>query len=146
MSDETKRAHLKLTGGPALIPAAAAAAEHFAEEAGLDEQSRAALVEACEQVCGDAFDHVAGSNGPLEVILDKLPDRIEISITHPSSGGPAIGLDAFIGGGSGGQGSKATAAGAALLTRVDRVRYETAGQISRMILVKYLPGAKKRAN
>lgn len=142
VSDETKRAQLKLTGGTGLIPAAAAAAEHFAEEAGLDERGRTALIEACEQVCGDAMARIEGNDTTLEVVLEQHPDRIEISVAHPSASGPAIGLDAFIGSGHG----PASAAGANLLSRVDRVRYETVGQSSRMILVKYLPGAKKRAN
>ena len=141
LSGESKRAHLKLTGGAGLIPAAAAAAEHFAEEAGLDERARVALVEACEQVCGDALQRAETSEGTLEVILDQMADRIEISIAHPSVSEPAIGLDAFIGSAQG-----PTGAGASLLARVDRVRYETVGQASRMILVKYLPGAKKSAN
>ena len=137
MSAETKRAHLKLTGGAGLIPAASATAEHFAEEAGFDEPARVALVEACEKVCMDALDRT-GDGGPLEVTVDHLEDRIEIVVEHPCASSPAIGLDDFIGGSQG----PGMGAGASLLTRVDRVRYETVGQTSRMILVKYLPGKK----
>jgi hypothetical protein len=142
VSEETKRAHLKLSGGAGLIPAAAAATEHFAEEAGLDDSTSSNLVAACEQVCGDALLRAEGSEGTLEVIIEQFPDRIEISVAHPSVSGPAIGLDAFLGPATG----PSATSGASLLSRVDRVRYETVGQASRMILVKYLPGAKKRAN
>jgi hypothetical protein len=142
VSGEAKRAQLKLSGGAGLIPAASAAAEHFAEEAGLDESSSAALVEACEQICGEALSHAEASEGPLEVVIEQFPDRIEIGVAHPSVSGPAVGLDAFLGT----AGGPASGTGASLLSRVDRVRYETVGQTSRMILVKYLPGAKKRAN
>ncbi|HMD31471.1 MAG TPA: hypothetical protein VKG84_06150 [Candidatus Acidoferrales bacterium] len=142
MNGETKRAHLKLTGGTELIPAASAAAEHFAEEAGLDVATRDLLVAACEQVCNDALAQAESNEGALEVIIDQFADRIEIAITHPGVSGPAIGLDSFLGTASGPSG----ASGASLLNRVDRVRYETVGQCSRMILVKYLPGAKKNAN
>jgi hypothetical protein len=145
VSEETKRAYLKLTGGAGLIAAASATAEHFAEEAGFDETTRVALVEACEQVCGDALDR-AGNGGPLEVIVDQFEDRLEIVVTHPCASSPAIGLDEFIGSAQG----PGAAAGASLLARVDRVRYETVDQTSRMVLVKYLPGkntaAKKRPN
>lgn len=142
MSEETKRAQLKLSGGPGLFPAAAAALEHFAEEADLDESASRSLVLACEQVCGDALRRAGPEEGALEVTIEQFPDRIEISIAHPGVEGPAVGLDAFLGGVAG---DPATS-GASLLSRVDRVRYETVGQVSRMILVKYLPGAKTRAN
>lgn len=142
MSEEIKRALLKLTGGAGLFPAAAAALEHFAEEAGLNESAMRGLVAACEQVCGDALRRAETEEGALEVTIEQFPDRIEIGIAHPGVVGPAVGLDAFLGGAAG----PSEAAGANLLSRVDRVRYETVGQVSRMILVKYLPGAKTRAN
>ena len=142
MSEESKRAHLKLSGGASLFPAAAAALEHFAEGASLDETARRNLVAACEQVCEDALRRAGNDEGALEVTIDQFPDRIEIGISHPGVVGPAVGLDEFLGAATG----PASASGANLLSRVDRVRYETIGQVSRMILVKYLPGAKKRAN
>ena len=133
---------MKIIGGAGLIPAAAAAVEHFAEEAGLEESVRDGLIAACEQVCGDALDRQEGEEGALEVVIEQFPDRIEIGILHPSVSGPAVGLDTFLGTATG----PADGVGASLLTRVDRVRYDTVGQTSRMILVKYLPGAKKSAN
>ena len=142
MSSDTKSAHLKIIGGAGLIPAAAAAVEHFAEEAGLEESVRDGLIAACEKVCGDALDRQEGEEGALEVVIEQFPDRIEIGILHPSVSGPAVGLDTFLGTATG----PADGVGASLLTRVDRVRYDTVGQTSRMILVKYLPGAKKSAN
>jgi hypothetical protein len=142
LSSDPKRAHLKLTGGSGLIPAAGAAVEHFAEEAGLEESVQLGLVAACEQVCGDALSRVEGEEGALEVTIEQFPDRIEIAICHPSVSGPAVGLDTFLGTATG----PSESSGISLLTRVDRVRYDTVGQVSRMVLVKYLPGAKKRAN
>jgi hypothetical protein len=142
VSEETKRAHLKLTGGPGLFPAAAAALEHFAEEANLAEPAIRGLVAACEQVCGDALRRAETDEGALEVTIEQHPDRIEIGIAHPGVVGPAVGLEAFIGSAAGTK----ELPGANLLSRVDRVRYETVGQVSRMILVKYLPGAKIHAN
>jgi hypothetical protein len=133
---------LKLFGGLGLFPVAAAAVEHFAEEANLDESARSNLIAACEQVCGDALRRAETEEGALEVIIEQFPDRIEVGIAHPGVIGPAVGLDAFLGIATG----NAEAPGTSLLSRVDRVRYETIGQVSRMILVKYLPGAKKRAN
>ena len=142
MSEETKRAQLKLTGGAGVFPAAAAALEHFAEEANLAEPAMRALVAACEQVCGDALRRAGTEEGALEVSIEQFPDRIEVGIAHSGVVGPAVGLDAFLGSAAG----QDQAAGANLLSRVDRVRYETVGQVSRMILVKYLPSAKTRAN
>lgn len=142
MSAESKRAQLKLSGGAALFPAAAAALEHFAEDAHLGESDRQGLVAACEQVCGDALRRAGTDEGALEVTIEQFPDRIEISIAHPGVTGPAVGLDSFLGAAAG----SPETAGANLLSRVDRVKYETSGQVSRMILVKYVPGAKTRAN
>ncbi len=142
MSAESKRAQLKLSGGLALFPAAAAALEHFAEDAHLGDSDRRNLIAACEQVCSDALRRAETDEGALEVTIEQFPDRIEISIAHPGVTGPAIGLDAFLGA----AGGPAETAGANLLSRVDRVKFETSGQVSRMILVKYLPGAKSRAN
>jgi len=142
VSQETRKAQLKLVGGTALFPALAAAVEHFGEEAGLDESAQHNMVAACEQVCGDALRRSEDEECALDLTIEQLPDRLEIGIAYPGIIGPAIGLDAFIGSASAPNGST----GASLLTRVDRVRYETIGQTSRMILVKYLPGAKVRAN
>lgn len=142
MSGESKRALIKLSGGPELISAAAAAVEHFAEEAGLDEASQSNLMAACELVCGDALRNGESETAILEVTVEQHADRIEVSVAHPSLTGPAVGLDTFLG--SAGVGSQSS--GLSLMARVDRVRYDTAGQGSRMVLVKYLPGAKKQAN
>jgi hypothetical protein len=142
VNPESKRAHLKLSGGAGLFPAAAAALEHFAEDAKLSESDRRGLVAACEQVCADALRRDETDEGALEVTIERFPDRIEIAIAHPGVTGPAVGLDSFLGGLAG----SAEGSGANLLSRVDRVKYETSGQVSRMILVKYIPGAKARAN
>jgi hypothetical protein len=99
-------------------------------------------VAACEQVCADALRRAETEEGALEVTIEQFPDRLEIGIAHPGVVGPAVGLDAFLGGAAG----SSEAVGASLLSRVDRVRYETVGQVSRMILVKYLTGAKTHAN
>ncbi len=125
-----------------MFPAAAAALEHFAEEANLEESAGDALVAACEQVCADAMRRAGTEEGALEVSIEQFPDRLEVGIAHPGVVGPAVGLDAFLGTAS----APGDAPGISLLSRVDRVRYETVGQVSRMILVKYLPGAKIRAN
>lgn len=142
MSGDIKRALIKLSGGPELIPAAAAAVEHFAEEAGLDEAVQHGLITACEQVCSDALRNGDGEGRTLEVTVEHHPDRLEIAVAHPSLTGPAVGLDTFLG--KVGAGNESS--GISLMARVDRVRYDSAGQGSRMILVKYLPGAKKQAN
>ena len=140
MNTESKRAQLKLSGGPELIAAAAAAVEHFAQEAGLEEAVQSDLMAACEQVCSDALRSAESESGTLEVVIEHHTDRLEISVAHPSLNGPAVGLDSFLGS-SGGD-----ASGIGLMKRVDRVRYDSAGSGSRMVLVKYLPGAKKQAN
>jgi len=142
VNGETKRAHLKLSGGPELISAAAATVEHFAQEAGLDDISQRNLMEACEQVCGDALRGAESGGDALEVSVEQHADRIEIGVVHPSLRGPAVGLDSFLGTASGGE----EPTGISLMARVDRVQYDSAGPGSRMILVKYLPGAKKKAN
>jgi hypothetical protein len=143
LSAETKRAHLLLSGGPAVIAAVVATVEHFAQEAGLGKPIQRNLMEAAEQVCGDALRRADSPEAALEVSIEEHPDRLEIAIAHPSIDGPAVGLDSFLG--IAGVGAAETP-GANLLSKVDRVRYDSAGQVSRMILVKYLPGANKTAN
>ncbi|HVN08830.1 MAG TPA: hypothetical protein VMV61_07660 [Patescibacteria group bacterium] len=141
MSADSKRALLKFSGGAGLFPAFAAALEHFAGEAKLSDSDRNSLVAACEQVYGDALGRAGASDSPLELTIEQFADRLEVSISHPGITGPAVGLDTFLG-----AAGPPEASGANLLTRVDRVKYDTSGQASRMILVKYLPGAKTRAN
>jgi len=142
VSAHSKWAQLRFSGDGGLFPAAAAALEHFAEDAKLSEPDRTALIAACEQVYGDALSRADSPDGVLEVTIEQFPDRLEVSISHPGVTGPAIGLDTFLGPASGSEDS----AGVHLLSRVDRVKYDTSGQASRMTLVKYLPGAKARAN
>ena len=142
MSEHSKRAHLKFSGDGGFFPAAAAALEHFAEDVKLSESDRRALIAACEQVYSDAIHRAGSSEASLEFIIEQFPDRLEISIAHPGLTGPAVGLDSFLGAAAG----PAEASRVSLLSRVDRVKYDTAGQVSRMVLVKYLPGAKTRAN
>jgi hypothetical protein len=96
-------------------------------------------MEAIQQVCTEALRQMGSKERALDVTVEQFADRIEIAVAHASIEGPVVGLDSFLGPGAG-------AAGSALLAKVDRVRYDSSGKVSRMILVKYLPGGGKPAN
>jgi hypothetical protein len=137
MTDEPTRVKFHLDRDPRLISAVRSAVHFQALRAGLEEEGCDAFALASEDVCREAFAQFTDADGGLDVTLDTFPDRMEISIHHRGQLVPTVGLETFtlpeaITGGTGGLN------GMELLSRVDRVMFNSGDGIAQTTLVKYL--------
>lgn len=139
MASEPIRTELILEDEPRLLPSVKAAVIHPAQRLGFAPSEQAELTEAAEEACRGAFPLLDSADGGLHVIVEEFPDRIEVSIEYSGEPLPAAGLDSFAVTGTADD-APLGISGALLLTRVDRVLYETRDRLSRMTLVKYLEG------
>jgi hypothetical protein len=139
VASEPIRTELILEDEPRLLPSVKAAIIHPAQHLGFAPSEQAELTEAAEEACRGAFPLLDSADGGLHLIVEEFPDRIEVSIEYFGEPLPAAGLDSFAVTGAADD-PPPGASGALLLTRVDRVLYETRDRLSRMTLVKYLPG------
>jgi hypothetical protein len=139
MTTEFKRVEFHLDRDLRLAAAVRSAVHFQASQAGLDEATCDGLAKASEEVCRQTLAQLSEAEGGLDVTLDTLSDRIEISILHQGHVPPAVGLDAFAaphasaGGSSGLNGTQ-------LLERVDRVTFHAQNGVARTTLVKFLHG------
>lgn len=141
MTTEPNRVSIQLSIDSRLLRGVAGAVEHFAQRAGLDEAACRNLVEAAEQACETTFLLLAQGQDLL-ILIEDFPDRVEVTLEHRGEALPSAGLDTFAG--FGGEGEPAgDLSGLALMSRVDRVLYDTRDGTSRMTLVKYTSGAPK---
>jgi hypothetical protein len=138
MTDESTHVQIHLDRDPRLISAVRSAVHFQAARAGFEEESCENFALASEEVCKEAFTQFTDADGGLDVTVDTFPDRIEISIHHRGQLVPAVGLDTF--------GIPHTATdgtsglnGMELLSRVDRVTFNSEKGIARTTLVKFLP-------
>ena len=139
MASEPIRTELILEDEPRRLPSVKAAVIHPAQRLGFAPSEQAELTEAAEEACRGAFPLLDSADGGLHLIVEEFPDRIEVSIEYFGEPLPAAGLDSFAVTGATDD-PPLGVSGALLLTRVDRVLYETRDRLSRMTLVKYLPG------
>jgi hypothetical protein len=123
LANKTTRVLLKLTSDARLLAGVGGAVAFFAALAGLDSQASANLIAAAEQACRDRFPQLSPDDPLLDVRIENLVDRIEVTLEHRSR--PASGAAAASGHG-----------GAAL--PVDRVEYRAEGGMSRMTLIQYV--------
>ena len=109
-----------------------------AARAGLEEAGCENFAIAAEEVCKEALTQFTDADGGLEVTLETFSDRIEISIHHRGQLVPAVGLETFAlhAAGTGGAGGLN---GMELLSRVDRVTFNSEEGVARTTLVKFLP-------
>lgn len=140
MASENHRVELTLNNDPRLVSAVTGAVNVFAQRAGFNEATRQALVEATEQACEDTFNLLDDADAPVAVIVETFPDRIEITFQHSGEAAPSAGLDTF-----GIAGLEGAQSGLALLSRVDRVQYQTEDGVSQMKLVKYHPTSSTKS-
>ncbi len=137
MTDEPTRVQFHLDRDPRLINAVRSAVHFQASRAGLEEEGCDAFAMASEDVCREALTQFTDADGGLDVTLETFPDRMEISIHHRGQLVPAVGLETFTL-------PEAIASGASglngmeLLSRVDRVMFNSEEGIARTTLVKYL--------
>ena len=137
MKDDSTRIELHLDKDPRLVSAVRSAVLFQATRAGLEEKGCESFARASEEVCREALTQITEADGGLNVTVDTFPDRMEISIHHRGQLVPAVGLETFAlpdlaERGAGGLN------GAELLSRVDRVMFNSKEGIARTTLVKFL--------
>lgn len=137
MTDEPTRVVFHLDRDPRLIAAVRGAVHYQAALAGLESQSCENFAIASEDVCREVLSQLTDADRGLDVTLDTFPDRIEISIHYHGRLAPAAGLESFAlpGAHAGGTGE---VNGLELLSRVDRVMFNTEKGAARTTLVKFL--------
>ena len=137
MTDERVRVVFRVDREPGLFGVLRSAVEFQASQAGLDAQTCVEFARAAHDVCHETLSKLTNAEGGIEVTLDTFPDRIEMAIHCQGQQMPAIGLESFafgdvVAGRAGGLN------GLELLSRVDRVLYNTDDGVARTTLVKYL--------
>ncbi len=138
MADEPVRVVFHLDQDWNLVGVFCCAVEHQAIHAGFETEAGAQLARAAGDVCRETISLLGGNGQGVDVMLDTFSDRIEIAIHCRNQSIPAIGLETFAfsdarSGGAGGLN------GLELLSRVDRVLYNTEDGVARTTLVKFLP-------
>jgi hypothetical protein len=123
-----------MNGDARLAAAAGGVARYVAEAAGMETAAIAKLQEATLAACVTAFDYLSDENALLSVSVTQYTDRIEVAIAHRGEDGPALGLDAVVGGARGSGDSH----GGGGFGGVDRVQYEAQGGGSVTRLTKYI--------
>ena len=137
MTDEPVRVVFRVDRDPLLVTAMRSAIRFQALQAGLDDQASGEFAGAYEDVCQKTLSQLADPERALEVTLETFPDRIEIAIHCQGQNMPAIGLEAFACADVQAGGEEGLS-GLELLSRVDRVLYNTEQGAARTTLVKYL--------
>ncbi len=132
---EPKTIRLLLDADTRLAAAAGGVVRYLADVAGLENDAIARLQSAVIAACSEAFEHLTADHPRLEVTFTRLPDRMEVALSHQGEGSPAVGLDTIAGFASrmGGPGS-----GSGVFAAFDRVQYETHGGQAVTRLTKYL--------
>lgn len=144
MAADQTRVEMRLSDDARLVSAVAGAAMHFAQRTGFDVAGQSDLMAATEAACRDTFKLLSPNGSMLAVTIQDFPDRVEVILEHQGEALPTVGLDTFAfdededGGGS-------DLTGLVLLSRVDRVQYQTESGTSRTTLVKYLPGRSPKS-
>ncbi len=119
---EHARTELVLSDDLRLVAAVGSIVEHAASRVGLPEGAQRQFARAAEQACRDTFPLLNGRDRLLKCAVEDFDDRLEVTLDY--SGEPRSSADK------------------PLMQPVDRVLCETRGGRSRIILVKYLRGAK----
>ena len=138
MTDEPVRVVFHLNQGWNLVGVFCSAVEFQAIQAGFETEAGAQLARAAGDVCRETISKLGGDSEVVDVTLDTFSDRIEIAIHCRGQALPVLGLETFalsdpITGGTGGLN------GLELLSRVDRVLYNSEGGVAKTTLVKFLP-------
>jgi hypothetical protein len=129
---------LLLDSDARLVAAAGGVVRYLADIAGLENDTIARLQSAVIAACSEAFEHLTADHPRLEITFTRLPDRMEVALTHRGEGSPAVGLDTIAGFAAqiGG-----TESNSGVFSGFDRVQYETHDGEAVTRLTKYLtPG------
>jgi hypothetical protein len=100
----------------------------------LEDEAISQLQSAVVAACQEAFEHLSEDHPQLDVTLTRLPDRIEVALSHQGETSPAVGLDTIAGFAA----SSDPSGRPAVLGGVDRVQYETHGGAAITRLTKYV--------
>jgi len=121
---------------PLLAIGAGYAVEFCARRSGLGQQAVADVKVAAAEAIRDTFELLTKEHPELTLEIRGFDDRLEVTLEHHGEALPTAGLDTFLPGGPANAAGKV--AGLSLMTRVDRVLYDTKNGTSRTTLVKYL--------
>ncbi len=135
MTAEARLIQLSMVSDERFLAAVSSAVAWIAGQAGLESAAQADLVAAVEEACHDTFPLLSKDAPLLDVIVERLADRVEVSLEHHGALRPAAGLQSFTGEG---QGLTGGVSGLSLLSRVDRVQYHSESGASKTTLIKYL--------
>ena len=138
MTDEPVRVVFHIDQSWDLVGVFCCAVEHQAIHAGFETEDGAQLARAAGDVCREAIAQVGENGDGVDVTLETYPDRMEVAIHCRGEQLPPVGLDSFAGPDSPAAQSGGLN-GLELLSRVDRVLYNTADGTARTTLVKFLP-------
>jgi anti-sigma regulatory factor (Ser/Thr protein kinase) len=137
MSHEPVRVRLHLDQDCVLAGVVRGTVQFQALQAGFEPDRGAEIAAACQAVCGLALSRASRTNDGVDVVLETFADRMEISFVHRGEALPAVGLEAFVLPGDF-SGNSEEINGLDLLSRVDRVRYNTENGNVCTTLVKLL--------
>jgi hypothetical protein len=125
---EPKTIRLRIDADPRLAAAVGGAARYLADAAGVENDSATQLQAAVIAACVEAFGYLDEDHPQLDVTLTRLPDRIEVSLSHEGANGNASASD-----------------DGTVPSGVDRIQHETQGNVAVTRLTKYInQGAPSR--
>jgi hypothetical protein len=132
---DSKSIRLQINADPRLAAAVGGATRCLADAAGLEGEAIAQLQSAVVAACQQAFEQLTEEHPHLDVTLTRLPDRIEVTLSHQGESSPAVGLDTIAGFAAP---LSESSGRPAVLGGVDRVQYETQGRVAVTRLTKYV--------
>jgi hypothetical protein len=138
MKSEPVRIVFHLDQDARLVGVLCGAVQFQALNAGLETDAGGSLARATEDVCLATISDLAATGEILDVTMDTFPDRIEIAIHSRGQAIPAISLERLVETARRAEGP-GRVNGLDLLSRVDRVLYNTEDGVARTTLVKFLP-------
>jgi hypothetical protein len=131
---ELKTFRLFLDADVRLAAAAGGVVRYLADVAGLESDATARLQSAVIAACSEAFEHLTADSPRLEITFKRLPDRMEVAISHRGGSSPAVGLDTIAGFAARMGGAESNPG---VFGGFDRVQYETQGGEAITRLTKY---------
>lgn len=139
---ESKSIRVQIDADPRLAAAVGGAVRYLADAAGMENDATAKLQAAVVAACVEAFEHLNEDHPHLNVTLTRLSDRIEVALSYEGETAPAVGLDTIARSASADGGVQG---GTGVLSGVDRIQYETQGNVAVTRLTKYISqGAPSR--
>jgi hypothetical protein len=138
IADEPVRVVFHLNQERNLVPVLCSAVEFQANHAGFASEAGAQLASAAGDICRETISKLSGDGEVVDVTLDTFSDRIEIAIHCRGQALPALGLETFAFSDAHTEGTNGLN-GLELLSKVDRVLYNSEGGVAKTTLVKFLP-------